>query len=332
MALLLGAVLLISCAEREGPIEPKDAFKFVASIATEGQVYDVVVEDGWAYLATGELGLTTIDVRDPRQPRFGGRLDPPNGYSKSLVVVHRGARKFACVTAGSYLGMYVADVTTPAAPFYWAEVPPTYVESYEDVAAVDTMLYVADRSGGLASFDIRELDHTPPDVHFANRLRLPGYARGVAVRDGVIYIAQGEAGLVTARHRPENFSGVMEPLDSLDTEDYANDVAVGTFGDQTVAFVADNARGIWVIDATNPADLRQIGWHRTPGNAKQVILHRDRLLVADSYEGVLVLDVSRPDRPHVIGQYIVNASYGVAADDDYIYVGTTRNGLVILSW
>lgn len=336
IALLLGLALVLSCATREGPVEPKDAFKVVSSVATIGPVNDVVVKDGWAFIATGELGFTTVDVRNPAAPVRVGHLDVPNGYAKAVTTVTRGSRTFAFVASGSYLGCLIAEVTNPGSPAFWgsiggAEAVVDVVESFEDVAAVDTMLYVADRSGGLATFGLQEIEEMP-NPHIDARLKTDGYARGVCVLDSVIFIAQSEAGLMTARRKPENFSGALEPLDTYDTSNGALDVVAGKFGDRVIAFVADNARGIWVFDATDPANLVKIGWHRTPGNAKQVVLHRDKLLVADSYEGILVLDVSRPDRPFVVGQYLVNSAYSVAADDDYIYVGTTENGLVILSW
>ncbi len=334
LMILLGIALFLACAQREGPIEPKDAFKIVGWVTTIGPVNDVEVRDGWAFIAAGELGLTTVDVRDPRAPVRVGHLDVPNGYAKAIATLNGAHRSFAFVAAGSFLGALVADITDPARPSFWGAIGGgivDVVESFEDVAVVDTMLYVADRSGGLASFTIKEIEEVP-DPHLVHRLRTDGWARGVCVYDTVIFIAQGEAGVMTAHRKPGNFSGVLEPLDSFDTEDYANDVAAGRFGDQVIAFVADNARGIWVIDATDPANLIQVGWHRTPGNAKKLFLHRDRLLVADSYEGLLVLEVSRPDRPCILGQYIVNSCVSVAADDNYIYVGTTRNGLVILEW
>jgi hypothetical protein len=334
IALLLGVMLVVSCAEREGPVEPKDAFTIVASVPTIGPVNDLVVDDGWAFIATGELGLTTVDVHNPEAPLRVGHLDVPNGYAKAIATVTHGDRSFAFIAAGSYLGCLVAEITNPGAPTFWGAIgggTVDVVESFEDVAAVDTMLYVADRSGGLASFGITEIAEVP-DPHLVHRLKTDGYARGVAILDTVIFVAQGEAGLMTAHRKPDNFSGVLEPLDTFDTSDYANDVVAGKFGNQVIAFVADDARGIWVLDATDPANLTQIGWHRTPGNAKQVKLHGNRLLVADSFEGVLVLDVSRPDRPFVVGQYLVDSAWCVEADDDYIYVGTTENGLVILSW
>lgn len=335
ISLLTGAILF-SCATREGPVEPSDAFRVVGSVPTIGPVNDVVVRDGFAFIAAGEVGFLTVDVRDPLRPTLVSRTDVPNGYSKAVCTLKKGSRSFAFVAAGSYLGCMVLDITDPSRPRFWGSIGGLQtgvdvVESFEDVAVNDTLLFVADRSGGMPTFDIREIEDIG-DPHLVHRLRTDGYARGVCVLDSVVFIAQGEAGLMVARRIPGNFSGAWEALATADTEDYAYDVTAGKFGDRVVAFVADNARGIWIFDATNPSRLEKIGWHRTPGNAKQVVLHRTKLLVADSYEGVLVLDVSRPDRPHVVGQYLVNSSYSVAADDQYIYVGTTRNGLVILSW
>ncbi|MCU0611397.1 MAG: hypothetical protein MUE60_06365, partial [Candidatus Eisenbacteria bacterium] len=77
IALLLGVMLVVSCAEREGPVEPKDAFTIVASVPTIGPVNDLVVDDGWAFIATGELGLTTVDVHNPEAPLRVGHLDVP---------------------------------------------------------------------------------------------------------------------------------------------------------------------------------------------------------------------------------------------------------------
>jgi hypothetical protein len=326
------AVCFVGCADRNGPMEPGDAYYLVNTVATMGYVNDIIVRDGYAYTATGEVGLSIIRVANPESAQLIAQYDLPHGYSKDIGLLERDGRLYAFVAAGSYVGMQIMDVTIPESPSFVSTIigqdpeGADYVESFEALALVDTMVYVADRSGGLATFDITDLS-VPPD--FEHRLKTKGYARGVTVRDSIIYVAMGESGLATVRHDPEKTSHVLELLDTIDTPDYAYDVEVS---EELIAYVADNAYGIRVFDVSDPWNIEEIGWGRTPGNAKKIFLHGDRLLVADGFEGLAVLDVSDPARPTMVGQFVVKDAESVWADNDHIYLGTEHDGLLILEW
>ena len=96
--------------------------------------------------------------------------------------------------------------------------------------------------------------------------------------------------------------------------------------------MADEDYGIYVFDVSDPWNPVELGSRETPGEARKLFLHGDMLLVADAWEGLTVLDVSRPDRPEIAGQYIIDGASSVTADDTYIYLGTEHNGLLILEW
>ncbi len=332
LCFLFAVVYLVGCADRDGPTEPGDAYHLVATVPTTGYVNDVIVHDGYAYTATGEVGLSIITVADPGSARLIAQYDLPQGNSKSIDLLERDGRLYAFVAAGSYVGLQIIDVTTPESPSFVSviigEDPEgiDYVESFEALALVDTMVYIADRSGGLASFNIMDMSIPP---HFEHRLRTGGYARGVTVRDSIIYMAVGEGGLATVRHDPEKTSGVLELLDTHDTPDYAYDVKVS---EDLIAYVADDAYGVRVFDVNDPWNILEIGWARTPGNARRLFIHGNRLLVADGSEGLAVLDISDPTRPTMVGQYIVKDAKSVWADNDYIYLGTEHDGLLIINW
>lgn len=332
ITLLLAILIILSgCANREGITEPGDVFHRVGEILTTGPVNDLTIHNGYIYAANGELGLKIIDIHDPSQPSIVGEYDPQNGYSKAITLLEKGEQTFAFIAAGSYLGVYIADVTDPAQPGWWGAIGggvTDVVESIEELAVVDTMLYVADRSGGLASFDISHIEETH-DPHLDHRLRTRGYARAVAVLDSIIYVAVGEAGLVTVRHDPEKTSGVLQEMGNADTPDYGRDVVVS---EDLIAYVADEDYGIYVFDVSDPWNIVELGSKETPGEARKLFLHGDRLLVADAWEGLTMLDVSRPDRPEIVGQYIIDGAVSVVADDSHIFVGTEHHGLQILQW
>ena len=71
----------------------------------------------------------------------------------------------------------------------------------------------------------------------------------------------------------------------------------------TLAYVADRDYGLRIIDVSNPAAPVQRGYYDTPGSAWSVQVVGSLAYVADGYSGLGVVDVSNPAAPVPVGYY-----------------------------
>ncbi len=114
-----------------------------------------------------------------------------------------------------------------------------------------------------------------------------------AFRDPVTTTAEWDTTSGEVRLTPFTFSLIGE----LDTAGAARDVVLA--GD--VAYVADRAGGLGVIDVTDPANPSLTSTFATPDVATGVVADGDAVLVADGASGLVIVDVSDPSIPVLEG-------------------------------
>jgi hypothetical protein len=129
----------------------------------------------------------------------------------------------------------------------------------------------------------------PAPADPADRLA-PSRVRAVVVRDGIGWVGRS-AGLtaldLTDPAAPREIGELRLPAT-------VEDVALaGAF-----VYVAAGTHGLYVVDASGTAGPRLLGELETPGSARRIaVAGPHHVLVADHREGLVVVDVSRPDRP-----------------------------------
>ncbi len=97
------------------------------------------------------------------------------------------------------------------------------------------------------------------------------------------------------------------------------------------AYVADDGKGLRIIDISDPANPSETGYYDTPGYAYDVAVAGNYAYIADYYQGLRVIDVSDPAHPVQVGLYdTLGEAYGVAVAGGYAYVADGSGGLVIL--
>ena len=141
---------------------------------------------------------------------------------------------------GSGCGVYVVDVSSPAAPQKISEAIHTRWLVY-GLCYQSNRLYVAAREAGLEIWDVA----IPSSPSMLGRLDTPGSAWGVAVAGDYAYVADGLPGL-----RVIDVSNPQSPVErgNCDTPGWAYGVAVAG----NYAHVADEYAGLRVIDVSNP--------------------------------------------------------------------------------
>jgi hypothetical protein len=303
--------------------------------STPREVLDVAVVDGLAYVADGGSGfssfpppfrgLRVIDVSNPAAPVELGAL----GFPRPLAVAGVGDLAYVA-DGGSILfdirpSLQVIDVSDPAAPVEIGALD-TGFEPFDgdvfdaDIAVVEGLLYLVE--GGFPN-RLRVIDASNPmalvelgAVDFGG-----GREIGIAVVDGLAYVAAGRSGL-----RVIDVSDPAAPVEigAFDTPRSANDVAVVG----GLAYVTDGGHppyiraSLRVIDVSIPAAPVEIGAFDTLGDAWGVVVVDGLAYVADGFSGLRVIDVSNPASPiELVGLDTPASAVSVELVDGLAYVG-----------
>lgn len=155
----------------------------VSHIGTEGYARGVCLEDGLAFVATGQTGITVCDASDAGNVLELGEVDTP-GNARAVAV--SGSHAFVADGLG---GLAVVDVSEPTAPVLVASFE---TEDYaSDIVYADGRVLVADRDGGLRVFDVTD----PADATLVGYVETP-YANGICLAGSYIVVADRDWGLV----------------------------------------------------------------------------------------------------------------------------------------
>ena len=151
--------------------------------------YNSFVSGDILYLADYNLGLRTIDVRYPTNPRLLSRIQPTQRQALDVFVIGNIAY------VGTSEGLEVIDVSDPAR----MEKLGTYAVSQPDVGyhptfvhVVDNIAYVVSRGVGLSIIDVSNSINPTKLGQFNNG----GHSLNVYSVDNIAYVADGDKGLV----------------------------------------------------------------------------------------------------------------------------------------
>lgn len=298
----------------------------IAGEASAGGIGTSVRVDGpRAYVALGGAGIEVFDVAAPASPRRIG------GYAAlGFTAWDFAVRDAVAYVADQPSGLDIVDLVRPAPP------PPTgraTAASYAaSIGADGDLAVLALWDGTLEPFDVTD----PAAPRSRGTLAVPGAAVGVHVRGREIAVAALDAGLVTVDADSGEVTG------SFETPGSALDVVVAEVGTagaapRTLAYVADDFRGLTIVDITDRAAPRLAGVRDTLGSAAGVAVRGSTVFVADGRRGLVTIDASDPARPRqlaemrtCLGELIVFASAVAAGPGSDVYVAAGTQGVLIV--
>lgn len=302
------------------------------------------VANGYAYVTARSDGLFIFDVRDPAAPTRVKDIKPTNDVWNQAWVKDQ-----TLYVSSRRQGILLYDVSDPANPKPLGSVPtPTaevwgmfvdqnrlYAMSPAPVAEVIIFdITTPTTPKELASYvvaDSRPAEGEVPveGVVFGNRLYIGHWGYGLAVAD------------VTEPARPAKLGSFWYKNAT------SRAVAVGTLGEQTIAFESSEGWGsrVRVLDVTDPKTITEQGRFelRAESPVSALTLVGTKLYVAHNQDGLRVLDVSDPKMPRQVGYYntwretdpgrgrfFLDGLNGVRVPGDgYIYATDTSRGLLI---
>jgi len=227
-------------------------------VQESGEAMGIHVDGATAYVAAFGDGLAVFDLSERDAPVLLDRA-PTGGYAWD-VWVNDG---FAYV-ADFQEGLVVFDVTSPAEPrqvssITWTDGHPTA----EILRGEGDTVYVAASSHGLIVVNVSD-PHSPLVTSSYRPLRI-GYAEGVAVKDGLVYLAM--------RSR----------------------IKLG-FGDDAPV-VPTSGNGLHILDTKRRGSPALVGRLPFVGHVEGVHVADGYAYVANAFRGVRSIDVRDPDGP-----------------------------------
>lgn len=276
--------------------------RLVGELSGLGNVRQILVRDALAYVTAREDGLFIIDVEDPAAPKLLSHYDTiefATGVALSGNVLFVACRIY---------GVEIIDVTRPSHP---AHLGIARTGEAQSVVARNGFLY----AGVWGTSEVVAVDvHNPRHPQITARVPLDGYGDGVDVRAGRLYVATGHH----SRLQPRGKEG---------------DPGFGHGHGLEIFSLADPAKPTFLARIKMPP-LYEMGMDMWSVTATDKYA-----FLADTYNGVFVIDASDPENPAVVARRrlpLVKAKKrpdpvgGLAVMKDLVYVAGAWSGLYVL--
>jgi len=215
-------------------------------------------------------------------------------------------------------GLRIVDISRPISPQEVA------LFAYEglvwDVAAEDGYAYLAAGNDGVIVIDATD----PVEPEQVAVQRDIGDVRGITVSDDHAYIAAGRDGFwILDISEPAE----IEPSGEIGTPGFAIRIAVA----DNYAYIADRMGGMRVINIVDPTEPVEVGSIEPEGETRDVAVAGEFAFLAET-EGVSRINISNPVNPRRIDIHRFDQPVMVlATNGDYVYVGVTSLGFVVLA-
>jgi hypothetical protein len=234
-------------------------------IEGQGPAYGLHIQRNMAYVAAYGSGLKIFDIGDPDQPVLLSTLSTGD-YSWDVWV-----DKDYAYLADFNIGVSVVDISSPTTPRLIGSV--TWGDRYpsaEILRGEGDYVYVAASGHGLVVVDVS--DPSEPVVAAKYRPLRIGHAEGLAVRNGIVYLAQGS---------------------ELEWRSSGKEIEIAT--------TIDN--GLHIIDAADPQNLSLLSKVSFLGWVEGVHLAGNRAYVSNAWNGVRSIDISDPSSPSLVDSF-----------------------------
>ena len=271
-----------------------------------GSAMDVAVAGGMLYVIGGGR-LHVAELANPRSPKVVGRLEGL-GYVRQICV----RRNIAYVTSRED-GLFLIDVSEPSGPKLLAHYDT--IELATGIAISGDVAFVACRTAGVELIDVSD----PSRPAHLSTVRT-GEAQSVYARDGVLYAGVWAVSklVICDVTNPRKPSIIAEAeLDGFGDGVYVHgNYCYAATGHHSHLRPRDKdgdpgfgrGHGLEIFDVTDPAQPKHVSRIKFPPLYRMgmdmwgVTRSGDYAFVADTYNGLFVVDVSDPRSPRIVAR------------------------------
>ena len=318
-------------------IATPSAPELIGSLVTPGRASGIAVAGDYAYIASREKGLQIVNIATPSAPKLVSSLDT-DGYAVGVVI----AGDYAYV-ADYDEGLKIINIASPEAPVLVGRLDTD--DKAVGVAVAGIYTYLADEEDGLKVIRNNEspsinnvskaktknttvtfssadftAEYSDPDGDSLVKIKvtsLPSH--------GTLKLAETEVVV-----EQEIVTADLANLTFVPEENWVGDTSFAWQGYDGYVYSAATANVNIAIVATLTPVL--IGSLNTKGHSNGVAVRAEYAYLADSDEGLQIIDIATPSAPSLVGSLDTDEeSLGVAVAGDYAYVADWSAGLKIIN-
>ena len=259
--------------------------KFLSSFEIYGYVRQIAVQDNYLYAACRESGVWILDISDPGNMKLVSRYDPVE--LATGIDVAGDVMFLAC----RQNGVEMVDVSNPSKPTHIRHIKTAESQS---VFYCDGILYSGEWADSwVTSIDARDMS----DVKILSTSPLQGYGDGVWTYGHYLYAATGH-------NSPSGKASNAGDGHGLEIFDVRDKTAPKHISRVDFAKVYSSSMDYWTVRPAN--------------NGKYIVC-------ADTFNGLYVVDASRPAKPVIASRFTATDNEGKALPITSVAVG---NGVI----
>ena len=310
-----------------------EKIKFVGAFTPDQPGCDALeIRAGYAYLACNAGGLRIVDISDPES-----MVEVGQGEERGAMTAIQVIGNFAYIIDVTEHALVTYDVSNPSKPvrtavFKVSDVQGEYPESYTflSIKQCGKRLCAAGGLSGLVVFDLDD----PAKPAFAGRYDTPS-SSGLAQIDDLIYLVDDVDGVhVLDISTPSAIQQVGMLPTSVGgwelTVPEGNERAVTSYAQRL--YLADQAYGVTIINAADPANPKRIGLYQSPApdNLFDVSVMDGYAYITGRFSGFRVLDISDPKAISEVAfdderkNLNLQVPSGLSIMDDLIYISDSN--------
>jgi hypothetical protein len=238
----------------------------LGQVALDGDAFDLARQGNYLYLANGRQGCAVIDLANPRRPKLAAEVGS-NGFAEEIAL----ADGIGAIPLGLD-GLLLLDIDNPDLTRKSGNYNPVNpLAAITGVSLNGNIAYLADMLGGVTVLDLsqRGRPQTVWQGDFKTSFEHIVYQAGYAYlldSDGGFWILedQGNRQGLTMRSR-------------IDLMGLGSSLAI----QGQMAYAAMWSGGVRIIDISQPASPREIGYLETPGTAMNIAVSPEHIFLAD---------------------------------------------------
>jgi len=267
-------------------------------LETPGIIRDIIRDGDYLYVANEEYGLRIFNVSNINNPYETGFLLLP-GYTQKLLL-----RDSIIYSANFSGGLRIIDVENPSNP-----VEMSFYQNgnqVNDLAISGNYIFITDGS----AFVVLDI-FNPSNPIFIKRVYASILCKGLAIKESRLYTISGWGTFIFSITDPTN-----PEFKYVNGEIYGDVISIK----DNHAFLA-NFNEIIVVDISIPDTLFIVQKMNSYGQKKSFRFNENLMYVADSYNGLVIMDILDINNP--IYKYHIPSAYNtgyLVAENNFVYI------------